>query len=241
MGLTTPVDAAAQQPDPVAGAATAVRRRGATVQGMVTSLDEPNCSALRGGLAQAAERLAPGGDDSHPHLISLRDDLRSLLSAPAEGVSAASYDALLARLVEFGERCRQATVARDEWLAHGAHGPDPSTSYARGDLLHSHEAAAALRRGKTLATGIPCDDDYSMYTRAGDVAVHAQIVALAALITRNEIRPSSLGETVAAHVAAIAPAHPEVHDTEPEEEIVARLNPLLTRHGYRTISRDDLD
>jgi len=81
---------------------------------------------------------------------------------------------------------------------------------------------------------------YQMYTKAGNDAVHRMMVKVLTQAREGNWLPYTLKRMVRVGVQSVARVHPEVHDTEPEWEIVDEVNRFCDEQGFTHISRDDL-
>lgn len=201
-------------------------------------------STLADGIRQARAHLT---DPVHPDLVLLAARVQEC-SALTHHTSTLEdllkvYDDLTPALAVFSEGARQAVCERDSLDARGelTEKNNPYAAYGGDDWGNADRARVALDRARMQATGkLPIGMTFSMYTDAADAAVFAAMSVLAATIDSAGLPPEKLLEAIKDAVAAVAAQHPEVHDTEPEWDIVDALNPLLKRRGYAQISRDAL-
>lgn len=94
-------------------------------------------------------------------------------------------------------------------------------------------------------TDIDIDDrgpheQYQMYSREGNDAVAAMVAQVQAEALAHRMMRGGIVEALAKGMVEVRKAHPEIHDTEPEWEIVDVMNAFLAEHGFLPIGRDDL-
>lgn len=201
-------------------------------------------STLAGGFSQALAHIkAP----QHPDLVLIAARMRECTALTHHTSTLEDllgvYDELTTYLSAFSERARQAITERDSLDARGEldETNDPYASYGGDDWGNADRACAALNRARMQATGrLTPGTTFSMYTDAGNAAVFTAMDTLAVTIDSAGLSPEKMLETIKDTVKQVATQHPEVHDTEPEWDIVDALNPLLRRRGYAEISRDAL-
>jgi hypothetical protein len=81
---------------------------------------------------------------------------------------------------------------------------------------------------------------FQMFSKEGNDAVADMLITVLACAEGGLLPPTAIKDTLREGVANVAIKFPEVHDTEPECEIVDEMNAWLVPNGYAAIDRGDL-